>query len=372
MSNKDQKTILFVTPYFLPHGGGLERYAYEIAIRLKKDYGWRIVVITSGQKGNSDTVEDYDGIEVHRLGYQLKLSNTPFSLRWFRKVRRLINEIRPELVDIHMPVPGLGDVAARAAKGYPRVLTYHAGTMQKGKLLPDILIWLYEHIVFPKTVAKMQKIICSSAFVKESLFSGFGERAAVVTPGVDTKVFKPAVFREKNKNEIAFVCNFASMHRLKGLYVLIEAVRSLVDTFPDISIKIIGEKGAIHEKFITFVGPKRGDELVEEIRTSDLLVLSSLAPAESFGMVLIEAMACKLPVVGTIAGGIPEVIEDGRDGFIVPSGNPHALAERIGKLLSDRTLRDTMGEEGFKKVTAQYTWEKKAAETNAILLQVLK
>lgn len=366
-----QRTLVMVTPYFLPHGGGLERYAFEIASRLQKNYGWRIVVITSGEKGNGDIIDTYQGLTVHRLGYQFKLSNTPFSLQWGAKIRKIVAQENPDLINVHMPVPGIGDIAVRVAGDHPIVLTYHAGTMRKGRFLLDVAIWFYEHLVLPGTAARAVKIICSSGFVKRSVFADLGEKAIIVTPGVDISIFKPDSSVAKSPHEIVFISNFASMHKLKGFFVLVDAVKSLTPMFPDISIKVIGEKGTSNEPFVHFVGPKTAAEVVKEMQSSSLLVLCSLAPAESFGMVLIEAMACGLSVIGSTAGGIPEVINDGEDGILIPSGDSNMLAVAIERILSDATLARKMQEAGYKKVTEDYIWEKKVAQTSDIFSQIL-
>ena len=74
MNPRPQNTVAIIAPYFPPHGGGSERYAYEIAFRLKKDLGWRVIFISSGERLGKDTREEVDGIIVYRLvkGYYLK------------------------------------------------------------------------------------------------------------------------------------------------------------------------------------------------------------------------------------------------------------------------------------------------------------
>jgi len=76
-------------PYFPPQGGGLERYAYEIGTQLVKE-GYRVVVVTSGERFGQDSKEEKDGMVVYRLAYRTKCSNTPFSFSWFAKIRRII------------------------------------------------------------------------------------------------------------------------------------------------------------------------------------------------------------------------------------------------------------------------------------------
>ncbi len=265
----------------------------------------------------------------------------------------------------------MSDITAAVAGGVPFILTYHAGTMRKNNWRSDMIIWLYEHFVLPLTSSRAEKIICSSEFVRKSVFPGFLDKAIVVTPGVDLNLFKPHNDVQKNEHEIIFVCGLAAMHRMKGLYVLAEAVHLLEDKYPKLTVKVIGEKGSIDSKHINFVGPKRGVELVKEIQSGKALVLCSLAPAESFGMVLIEAMACKMPVIGAATGGIPEVIDDGTDGFIVPPGDASALAKAIENILINRDLAAQMGEEGYRKVQSGFGWEYKVNQTLRVITEAL-
>jgi glycosyltransferase involved in cell wall biosynthesis len=78
---------------------------------------------------------------------------------------------------------------------------------------------------------------------------------------------------------------------------------------------------------------------------------------ETFGISCLEAMAFGLPVVATRAGGLPEVVEDGVTGLLVPPGDTHALAEAIGRLLRDPDLRRRLGEAGRERVLARFTAE---------------
>jgi glycosyltransferase involved in cell wall biosynthesis len=90
---------------------------------------------------------------------------------------------------------------------------------------------------------------------------------------------------------------------------------------------------------------------------SDVVVLPSFPP-ESFGVVLLEAMACQRPVVAHNIPGVRSVISDGEDGFLAEPHQPHTLVEKIKQLLDDPALRKTMGISGRKKVESSYTWPK--------------
>ncbi|MFF5939048.1 glycosyltransferase, partial [Streptomyces sp. NPDC012508] len=92
------------------------------------------------------------------------------------------------------------------------------------------------------------------------------------------------------------------------------------------------------------------------MRNAAVLVLPSLTAAESFGMVLVEAMACATPVVGSDAGGIPYVIADKITGLIVPHGNPKALATACERVLRDGELADRLGAAGRQRAVERYAW----------------
>ncbi len=141
---------------------------------------------------------------------------------------------------------------------------------------------------------------------------------------------------------------------------------------PEVKLCIVGEKGDFTDERILSVGIKHGEDLVEEMQKASLLVLSSLAHMESFGMVLIEAMACQTPVIGTNVGGIPEVINDGVDGFLVPPQDSNALALAISKILADKELATRMGQAGEVKVKEKFTWETRAALTKEVFEACLK
>ena len=200
------------------------------------------------------------------------------------------------------------------------------------------------------------------------MLQDFKEKALVITPGVDTSLFKPAAGNIQSEKTVLFIARFANMYKMKGLCYLIEAVKQM----PQVTLKVIGEPISVDVKNVVFLGPKSVQETAREMQSCTVLVLPSLAHAESFGMVLIEAMACAKPVVGTRIGGIPEVIRDGIDGLVVPAENPKELAVAIGKIITDSTYAELLGKNGFEKIQARYSWKFKIDETNALFEKVLE
>ena len=156
-----KKTILLVAPYYPPHSGGLERYVEEVALGLDSSNKWKVVVLTTSEN-NKESIQENGDIKIHRLKYNLKISNTPLSASWLFKVRKIIKEINPDIVNVHTPVPGLGDIASfLTPRKTPLVVTYHSGSMKKVEFLKYVLIFLYESVFMPFMLRKARKIICS-------------------------------------------------------------------------------------------------------------------------------------------------------------------------------------------------------------------
>jgi glycosyltransferase involved in cell wall biosynthesis len=359
--------IIFVTPYFYPHSGGLENYVYNIASKLSEKYNWDIVVITSGDR-NEKRIEIVNSIKIYRLPLLFKIYNTPINPLWYFQIKNIIEKEKPDIVNAHSPVPFISDIAALAVGNIPLILTYHSGTMKKNKFLSDILIWIYEKIIFKYILNKSMKIIVPSSFVQRTLLNKYLKKTVVISPAVNVNVFKPLNEKKNSENVALFICRFKNMHIMKGLNYLLEAVERL----PFAKLKIIGEKGEIVKQNVEYLGTKTGTDLVKEIQNCSVLILPSLAHMESFGMVLLEAMACKVPVIGTAIGGIPEVIENGVDGLIIPPKSTADLEKAIRKILTNKELAIKMGEAGYKKVNDQYTWDSRSKTTNDLLVSLLK
>jgi glycosyltransferase involved in cell wall biosynthesis len=374
--------IMIVTPYFYPKIGGLENYAYNIAKGLIKDYNYGIVVITSNHESKKYKEEILEGMKIYRLPYQFKISNTPISFKWQRQIKDIIKKERPDIINAHTPVPFISDVACRVAHKLkiPFVLTYHSGSMIKeNALFINIIIKYYENIILQKTLTYSNKIVCSSDFVRNKFLSEFKNKSITITPGVDIKLFKTTTRASKEKR-ILFIGNLNSSNDWKGLDYLIKAIEVVKNK---ISVKLIiagkGNKVNYYKNLCEtnninyhFAGEIKRHTLVNEINKSTLLILPSTSEAESFGMVLIEAMACEKPVIGSNIGGIPYVIDDGINGLLVPPKNSQAIANAINKIINNPKLAKKMGENGYKKVKEKFTWKISTNKMNEVIHGVLK
>jgi glycosyltransferase involved in cell wall biosynthesis len=170
----------------------------------------------------------------------------------------------------------------------------------------------------------------------------------------------------------------AVFDRVKGHQYLFEAVKCLAERGErDFSCLVIGdgrEKERIHE-LVAQLGldelvDLRGyvSDLIGAFRELDILVIPSLQ--ESFGMVAVEAMAMGIPVVASRVGGLPEVIQDGVTGVLVPPANPRKLADAIGNLMDNPEVRFQMGQSGRARVREHFDIDKNLKISEEIIWEL--
>jgi glycosyltransferase involved in cell wall biosynthesis len=362
---------LIASPYY-SGVGGLQQYTYRIAVGLH-NAGVDTTVITCSR------VLDESGPTVFTLPRLATVSNTPFSLRWFGSIKKVIDDVDPDVVNGHLPVPYMADVAARVTRDRPFVLTYHNDAVGINTTT-KLLVMAYYRFLGRGTIRRASWIITTSQhYAAHSPFlEGYLSKTSAVPPGVDVATFNPAVDSNHIRNKyglnghiILFVGQLSKAHRHKGLPILIRALRSLD---PNVTLVVVGD-GNWRSHYATyarrigvqgrvvFAGLIPEEELPLYYRGADLTVLPTLTDAEGFGMVLAEANACGRPVIGTNVGGIPSVIQDRYNGFLVQPGDLHGLVEAIRAVLSDEELAGRMGHNGYQMVKSQFTWAQAIART---------
>ena len=359
------------TPWLHPQGGGLERYAHTMAAHLAKQ-GHDLTCV-----GHSDAPVDETADGVRRLGVPpgLRLSNTPLSLALPRRVRRLLKENRFDAVNVHTPVPGTAELVAAAARraGVPTVVTYHAGVLGAPAGVLSLAARVHRATFERRMIRRASARIAVSPCVAENVFGG---RCAVVPPGVDADRFAPRAACVPGR--VLFVGPVSRAYAWKGFSTLFEAFTRLAPFFPDAHLRVVG-RGDLVERYrqdaaarglaerVAFVPRVSDDELVLEYGHASVVVLPSVTPAESFGMVLAEANACGRPVVGSRVGGIPDFVEDGVNGLLAPPGDADALARCVTRLFEERDLGPRLGKAGRAKVVEHHRWDALARRTADVL-----
>jgi len=163
------------------------------------------------------------------------------------------------------------------------------------------------------------------------------------------------------------ICFIKSHRPIYGIDVLIRAVATVRESFPDVQLNLAGD-GPITAELQTlvtnmnltdtvrFVGRVDHQQIQSFVAEHHLMAMPS--HMESFGVAALDAAAVARPVVATNVGGIPEVVDDGRTGILVPPGDPKRLAEAIIKLGSDVDLINNMGQAGLRMVKDRFAWNK--------------
>ncbi|GAB4108191.1 MAG: glycosyltransferase [Phycisphaeraceae bacterium] len=203
------------------------------------------------------------------------------------------------------------------------------------------------------------------------------DRLHIVHCGVTPESFR-AVEHQGQGLRLLTVGRLASV---KGIPILLQAVKSLVNDHPDLSLTIVGdgpERPAFERMadelgistHVRFTGYQNQQQVREHLQQHDIFVLPSFA--EGVPVVLMEAMASGLPVVTTRIAGIPELVEDGVHGRLVPPGDPASLTDAIRDLIHDPAKRQQYGQAGRHKVAREYNIQKESAWLRRVMTSALQ
>lgn len=285
------------------------------------------------------------------------------------RAKKLIEENKIDTIVAQSPSFD-GFVASRLAKktGAELIVEIHG----------DYIESLFFYYDFPKIV---------EIFLRK-LFKFFGSRSLaradkirVISNATDKlakmyakeqKIYRFPTFTDinifKNETDLSWqpMIYYAGwLYKLKGLQFLIPAFQKLKDKYPEFKLKIVGD-GPYRETLekmakegggnIEFFGWQPLEKVKNDMRNCWVYVLPSLS--EGLGRVLIEAAMLRKPSIGTNVDGIPDIIQDGKNGFLFESGNIEELTEKLDKLMGNKELAIKMGEEGRKFVENKFSTEK--------------
>jgi len=200
----------------------------------------------------------------------------------------------------------------------------------------------------------------------------FGSREIAVVPNGIPDVVRDGKRAMRNEGGVPTILFLAAVSREKGAGVFLEALSILVSrklafrgvvAGPFLSaaeerdLRALAASRDLDDR-ISWSGPLEGDAKWAMYGGADIFCFPSHYSSETFGLVLVEAMMFSLPVVSTHWRGIPDVVADGTTGFLVPTHDPVAVADRLEQLLNDRVLRETMGAAGRRRFEENFTVER--------------
>ncbi len=300
-------------------------------------------------------------------------------------VTKLANLIRSEHVDLlHLHnSPGMfwGTLAQIASgTGAPIVRTEHNPYLPEN--MPALFRW-----VLPPFTRRASRIICVSERVRQSFAGRFPELAGKfieIPNGIRLQDYEKLPPRAECRAQYKLlpgaklIGTVGRLAPVKNHKLLIEALFLVRQTVPDVHLAIIGE-GEMREALAAYAADLSVSEyvsLVKETQTIDhfygaidIFCLSS--DSEGMPLTLLEALASGVPVVSTEVGGIPEIIENGKTGYLVPRGSADSLAQRIVELLQNPSKATELALSGRKMVHERFPAEKMIAATEAVYEEVL-
>jgi glycosyltransferase involved in cell wall biosynthesis len=270
----------------------------------------------------------------------------------------------PTLATIHHPITVDLDIAIRAERYFWRKLKQ--------------LRW-YSFIHMQKQVARtLPYILTVSECARRDISRDFTiplERFRIVPNGINTDLFYPLPDVQRDSHRI-IVTNSADSP-LKGLVYLLHAIAEIRRRRP-VRLVVIGQpkpNGTIERLVrklnladqVSFTGRISSAAFVREYARAGMAVVPSVY--EGFGLPAGEAMACGVPVIATTGGALPEVVGDA--GILVPPRDTPALAAAIENLLDDPAKAAALGQRGYQRVQAHFTWQRAAEKTVAAYREVI-
>jgi rhamnosyl/mannosyltransferase len=357
--------ILHLSKFYPPDPGGLEQAVAQLAEgAAARGHEVRVVSATGSSwirdPGRRTTEPPRFNVVVVRLATKGIYWSQPISPGYLAAARW-----PADVVYVHRPHP-LADLAVRLGPRRPTIVFHHSDVQRQ-----RVARWLYQPLARSGAQRASRAVVATHAHLQHAEDLGKAGRAkAVVIPyGVDVRRFKPgspaarpASFPRRNGPIGLFVGRLVGY---KGLDVLLKAVAG-----SELRVVIAGGgplKSWLEERTrnsdlagrVSVVGSPAAHELPLFYQAADYFVLPSTSPAEMFGIVQLEAMACGRAVISTALGtGVDEVNVNGDTGLVVPPGDHTALRQAMETLAVDHELRARFGAEGRKRVEQLYDVER--------------
>jgi L-malate glycosyltransferase len=302
-----------------------------------------------------------EGIHVHRLREDL-----PFKLHYFREVRRvrnLIEKIRPSFVHAHY-ASGYGTLG-RLIGFHPFIVSVWGSDIYEFPRRSPIHRWLL------KRNLEAADYLCSTSRDMAREAEKYTSKPILITPfGVDCEIFSPR--ETPGSGERGFVVGTVrSMEKSYGIDCLLRAFKLLTDRHPNSPCRlVIVGGGTLEDEYkrlanglelggkVHFTGRVPQDRVPEYLRSFSVFV--ALSVWESFGVAVLEASACRIPVVVSNVGGLAEIVVDGKTGIVVPPNDEAAAAKPLEELMLSPSLQERMGRAGEAWVRDNYSWNQTA------------
>ncbi|MFN7169657.1 MAG: glycosyltransferase family 4 protein [Candidatus Omnitrophota bacterium] len=347
------------------NAGGITTYVLFLAKGLK-ERGHQVKVVSRG----GERLKDLERWGIEHIFLNL-FTKSEVSLKIYQAKRKLCSILKKEDVDLLHPQTRITRIIAEYIQNklnIPFVTTAHG--FYKKRL---------SHKIFP---CWGKKVIAISNAVKEDLIRKFNlpdNRIKVIYNGVSIEKFKMQNAKSKMETDKGEIIGIVSrLSEIKGHPYLLRAMKEILKNFPQAQLFIVGE-GKMKNYLLKLVRKLRIEKNVffisSVLDTSslfsnlDVFVLPSLE--EGLGMAILEAMAWGVPVVATDVGGIPEIIQDGKNGLLVSPQDYKSLSRAICRVLESPDLKNKFIINGRRTVEEKFSLEKMLGETERLYYEIL-
>src|SRR5207248_713592 len=316
-----------------------------------------------------------EGLELIQLAPRTEMD---LSAAW--RLSRIVKQLRPDVIHAH-DAHGIAMASLALSLG---------ASSTKGRRAPALIaarrldFHLRRNSFSRWKHRQVDCFIAASEAIRQMLLADGvpEERTVTVHEGIDVEHVVSVPFVDVHQafflpHGAPVVGNIAALVPHKGHRHLIEAAHIVVQKLPDVRFVILGE-GELRDALERLVKEYRLEkhvflpgfrtDVLGCLKSFDLFVMSSVT--EGLGTSLLDAMACSRPIVATTAGGIPEVVENGVTGLLVPPRDHAAMADAIVTLINDQARRRQMGDAGFARVTEKFSVERMIAGTAAVYARV--
>lgn len=292
-----------------------------------------------------------------------------------QRLRRLIRNLRPDVVNAHYAT-GYGTLA-RSCTEFPVVLNVWGSDVYDFPQKGGIHRWL-----LCGNLRRADRIVSTSKAMAERTASICKELPpiTVVPFGVDMELFYPGPPVEAH--HVVTIGTVKRLELVYGVDLLIEAFIRLcrMEGLPPLKLRIVGGGGERErlERIVSvagladrvhFAGELAHAQVVHELQKFDVYV--ALSREESFGVAVIEASACGIPVVVSDVGGLPEVVMEGVTGRVVPPNDGSSAASAIAELVLSKELRHNMGVAGREFVATHFEWNQCVEKMIGVLMETI-
>ncbi|MCA1008092.1 glycosyltransferase family 4 protein [Rhodococcus hoagii] len=347
--------IGMVCPYSFDVPGGVQAHVVELA-QVFIERGHKVSVLAPASEGTElpdFVVSAGRAVAIPYNGSVARLTFGPVS---YSRVRRWIADNDFDVLHIHEPnAPSLSMLAMKIAEG-PIVATFHTSTTK------SLVLSTFQGVLQPY-LEKISGRIAVSELARRWQVESLGSDAVEIPNGVDVPAFAnaaPLPGYPRPGRTVLFLGRYDEPR--KGMAVLLGALPALVEKYPDLEILVVGrgdeeklrKEAGRHAGHLRLLGQVSDAEKASALRSADVYCAPNLG-GESFGIVLVEAMAAGAPVVASELDAFRRVLRDGTAGLLVPIGDSVALAAAIDSVLGDEDRRRSLTDVA-SVVVGEYDW----------------